>query len=96
MFMDENESNSSIFMNQFMLNDLEQWFSTFFSFVAHFCCTKVLWPINFLSFLNEYSSPGADPKSFDGGDVILNQVECWLNTKTFRRLVPETGANKPF
>ena len=32
-----------------------------------FCCTKVLWPINFLSFLNEYSSPGAYPESVGWG-----------------------------
>ena len=51
---------------------LEQWFSTFFLSWPNFCCTKVLWPIHFLSFLNEYSSPGAYPKSFDEGDVILN------------------------
>ena len=48
---------------------LVQWFSTFFLSWPIFCCTKVLWPINFLSFLNEYrySSPGANPESFDGG-----------------------------
>ena len=54
------------------IHALVQWFSTFFLSWPIFCCTKVLWPINFLSFLNEHSSPGADPESFDGGDVILN------------------------
>ena len=47
--------------------------STFFLSWPIFYCTKVLWPINFLFFLNEYSSPGADPESFGGGaDVISN------------------------
>ena len=50
---------------------LEQWISTFFLSWPIFCCTKVLWPINFLSFLNEYSSPGADSGSIDGGMYII-------------------------
>ena len=46
---------------------LEQWFSTLFLSWPIFCYTKVLWLINFLSFLNEFSSPGADPENFGGG-----------------------------
>ena len=46
---------------------LVQWFSTFFLLWPIFRCTKVVWPINFLSFLNEYSSPGADPESIGVG-----------------------------
>ena len=60
----------SLFQNRdrdYLRVPLEQWFSTFFLSWPIFCCTKVLWPINFLSFLNEYSCSGADPESFDGG-----------------------------
>ena len=31
-----------------------------------------------------YRPTGADPESFGGVDVILNQFECELNAKTFR------------
>ena len=37
-----------------------------------------------LSLEDEEPLAGADPESFGGGDVVLNWVECQLNTKTFR------------